>query len=441
MPRVGDIYEQPFPDVAPATTIESTVYNGFTHDVETDLNAARPIVAGGTGATSAEQARFNLQAEAAAQVVTNYDSHMWLPGSFRSAAGATGAPNADNVFAGVVYINEPLAYPPTNANVVAEARDLTTGILYVRRKTAGVWGAWEQQAGSSADTDARYVNVTGDTMTGPLVLPGDAANPLEAVPKQQLDATATALDAAKVAKAGDTMTGDLIVTKATPQIVLNKTAGANHLVGQTGGVARWIMQMGNSDLEGSSNNGSNFVLSSFNDGGGLIGHPITVNRASGALAAYGSIDSLYGFVGRAGRGGATNANSTFGIYWDNVSAQLWINTTNVGNISLVSDPKIKKDMRAAPAATDEVKAWETIVFRYQDVGVWKDDGRDHYSFNAETLLTVSPPCVRGTPSSKTAADPDFQPLTLDPIALISRLTKCVQELMTRVEALEGAAPP
>lgn len=50
-----------------------------------------------------------------------------------------------------------------------------------------------------------FVKKAGDTMTGPLVLPGNATQNLEAVPKQQLDAaTANA-----VSKAGDTMTGQL----------------------------------------------------------------------------------------------------------------------------------------------------------------------------------------------------------------------------------------
>jgi len=84
-PRDGsNIYSQPFPDVVEDTTIESTVYNGFTNDVAADLNAPRPIVAGGTGAGSATDARFNLATEAATQIVTNYDDHLWVPGSFRS---------------------------------------------------------------------------------------------------------------------------------------------------------------------------------------------------------------------------------------------------------------------------------------------------------------------------------------------------------------------
>jgi hypothetical protein len=68
-----------------------------------------------------------------------------VPGSFRSAVGATGAPNATAVFSGVCYIHEALANPPTNSNVVVEARDITSGEVYVRTKTAGAWSAWKTE--------------------------------------------------------------------------------------------------------------------------------------------------------------------------------------------------------------------------------------------------------------------------------------------------------
>lgn len=55
------------------------------------------------------------------------------------------------------------------------------------------------------DADALRVLKAGDTMTGPLVLPGDPVAALQAAPKQYID-TAAGL---KVAKAGDTMTGFL----------------------------------------------------------------------------------------------------------------------------------------------------------------------------------------------------------------------------------------
>jgi hypothetical protein len=141
------VYSKPSPDVITGTTIESTVYNTFVGDVETDLNLPRPVSSGGTGATSPDGALVNVSGEKAAQLVTSYDTHLWMPGSFRSAAAAAGAPNATSSFVGTAYINEALANPPTNQNVVLEARDqndtgYVPGRTYVREKKAGVWSAW-----------------------------------------------------------------------------------------------------------------------------------------------------------------------------------------------------------------------------------------------------------------------------------------------------------
>src|SRR6185436_8326048 len=99
------VYSKPSPDVITGTTIESTVYNTFVGDVETDLNLPRPVSSGGTGATSPDGALVNVSGEKAAQLVTSYDTHLWMPGSFRSAAAAAGAPNATSSFVGTAYIN------------------------------------------------------------------------------------------------------------------------------------------------------------------------------------------------------------------------------------------------------------------------------------------------------------------------------------------------
>ena len=154
MPRnISDIYKIPdgtegFPD----TTIESAKYNAYIHDVEKDLNDPRPIVAGGTGANNADEALENLGGEKSSQPVTNYDTHLFLPGSFYSAVGATGAPPlpagqvATHKFVGWVVSSDIPATPPANQNVVVHARDqndiTVPGRIYVREKKAGVWGLW-----------------------------------------------------------------------------------------------------------------------------------------------------------------------------------------------------------------------------------------------------------------------------------------------------------
>jgi len=165
------VYTKPLPNVTPGTTIESTVYNTFVADVETDLNAARPIIAGGTGATNATQARDNLDAERSGAQVTNYDTHVFEAGSFWSAIGATAAPNSINRFIGTCI----LTGDGSNDIYIQVMPPGASTPTYTRRKNAGVWGLWALMPGAITDLDAVYVNVTGDTMTGPLTVNGATA--------------------------------------------------------------------------------------------------------------------------------------------------------------------------------------------------------------------------------------------------------------------------
>lgn len=167
MPRnLSDIYSiPPGTEGLPDTTIESEKYNNFIHDVEADLNAPRPIVAGGTGANNANAALFKLGGEKSSQVVTNYDTQVYAPGSFYSAIGATNAPVAGHAFVGIVLSSDPPAAPPANQNVVIYARDQTDTTVvparvYVRQKKAGVWGPWS-------------IDGTGVSSATPPVAPSD----------------------------------------------------------------------------------------------------------------------------------------------------------------------------------------------------------------------------------------------------------------------------
>lgn len=61
MPRTGGVYSEPAGTKAVSgQTIQSVPYNTFIDDLVTDANAARPVTAGGTGATTATGARTNL---------------------------------------------------------------------------------------------------------------------------------------------------------------------------------------------------------------------------------------------------------------------------------------------------------------------------------------------------------------------------------------------
>lgn len=153
MPRDGsNVYHIPAgTEGTPDTTVESAKYNTFIYDVETDLNAPRPIVAGGTGATTADNALTALKAEKSGQVVTNYDTHAFVSGSFVSASSATAPPVSGHAFTGIAYITD-------SANMVIEARDNADGMLYIRRKVSNVWGSFS--------LDPSSLPITGGTITG-----------------------------------------------------------------------------------------------------------------------------------------------------------------------------------------------------------------------------------------------------------------------------------
>jgi len=243
MPRDGSgIYSiPPGTQGAPDTTIESAKYNAFAADLETDLNAVRPIIAGGTGSNTAAGTRASIQAERTTQPLTNFDADPLEAGSFYSAAGATNAPVAGNAFTGIIY-------GPNAANMVIEARDQTTGLMWVRRKTAGVWGAWSADASD------------------------------------------------KVAKAGDTMTGDLSINKAMPRVFLDRPDSSSNsaIVGRRGGLARWTAFFGGNDPESSGDAGSSFYLSPHTDAGVQKAEALTGSRATSLLTVAGNPTAALG---------------------------------------------------------------------------------------------------------------------------------------------------
>ena len=152
MPRDGSgIYSQPFPDVVEGTTIESAVYNGFTHDVEIDLNTPRPISSGGTGANNAADAMAALGGEGSKIEVLNYDSHSFTAGSFYSKASATNPPVAGHAFAGICYVAVVSGIATSDMFIEVRDRDEATqpGSLFVRQKKNGTWSGWLKAVGTS----------------------------------------------------------------------------------------------------------------------------------------------------------------------------------------------------------------------------------------------------------------------------------------------------
>lgn len=99
MSRDGSgVFSKPSGTTAPfaGNIISSTVFNTLIDDFVTDANTARPIVAGGTGATSASAARTALGVQALDATLTAFAALLTASGKVPYATGTDTASEADS---------------------------------------------------------------------------------------------------------------------------------------------------------------------------------------------------------------------------------------------------------------------------------------------------------------------------------------------------------
>jgi len=165
---------------------------------------------------------------------------------------------------------------------------------------------------------------------------------------------------------------------------------------------------------------------------------LLVGYSSGGPALAGAVKAA-GYNTKAGFGAALSGN-VFNINWAGSTATLYIDTTNVGNISLTSDYRIKQKIETQTApALERVMQLRPVTYELQDYGtLFKADGVAREGFIAHELQAVVPSAVEGEKD----APGQIQSLKLD--ALVSVLTKAIQEqqqlitaLTARVAALEN----
>ena len=161
----------------------------------------------------------------------------------------------------------------------------------------------------------------------------------------------------------------------------------------------------------------------FSDGAVSIGH-------SADIAIAGTIAPL-GYVGRSGYSGSF-AN-VFNIAWTGVHANLWIDDSNFGAIQTVSDYRIKKNIQTQTAsATERIKQLRPVTYELKDYGsLFKADGIVREGFIAHEVQEVIPSGAEGEKDEENR----IQNLRLD--AIVSVLTKALQEAIAKIEALEA----
>jgi hypothetical protein len=149
----------------------------------------------------------------------------------------------------------------------------------------------------------------------------------------------------------------------------------------------------------------------------------------GIFQAFGWINAARGYLTQAGDGGAHPGN-IFNIQWG-ANAHLWIDSTDVGQISIVSDRRMKKNIARLPSALSDVVKLKPVTFNWIDPTEFTTR---QYGLLAQDVVSVLPDLVRNT-GMKTALTPDGM-LQVNYIGLIPMLVRAIQEQQVEIDQLK-----
>jgi len=158
---------------------------------------------------------------------------------------------------------------PTNG----QTYEPVAGARWKWSSTRGVWFAMTPVADAytKTETDAKFVDLAGDAMTGVLTLNADPTADFQAATKKYVDTTAASAGTGKVNRSGDTMTGQLNL-KGQGAVAVDAAGSAGFFFNTTGHTNRFFF--------GASSNED--ILSLYNFGT-ATSRALTVDGVTGVL--------------------------------------------------------------------------------------------------------------------------------------------------------------
>jgi hypothetical protein len=187
--------------------------------------------------------------------------------------------------------------------------------------------------------------------------------------------------------------------------VIGKSVGATDALGFYYGSTRMIIDSSGNLLVGSTSAGWN------PSGGGAI--------------------QFKGITSHAGIAGAFQSNG-FNFEWTG-SPALWVDATNLGNIQLSSDYRIKRNIETQTApALERIMALRPVTYQMADFkdGLFKAGEEVKEGFIAHEVQEVIPSGAEGVKDDET----QIQSLRVD--AILAVAVKAIQELNAEVQALK-----
>ena len=179
--------------------------------------------------------------------------------------------------------------------------------------------------------------------------------------------------------------------------------------------------------------GTTAVLSESSGTVTLTAGAVLVGTATqiGLLTVNGTIASK-GYQCHSGVGGSYGGNS-FNIYWTGSVPQLWIDATNIGNIQVSSDYRIKKNIETQTASgIDRVMRLRPVTYEIADYGdLFRADGIVRDGFIAHEVQEVIPSGAEGQKDEEGR----IQNLRTD--AILSVAIKAIQEQQALIESQQS----
>lgn len=201
----------------------------------------------------------------------------------------------------------------------------------------------------------------------------------------------------------------------------------------TGAVSRPLLQLDSSNWTNvwSANSGSGVRVLS--QGGS------EVFRVSNG----GAVAAVTGYTAKSGTSGGYRANM-FNIDWNGSSANLYIDATNIGAFSFVSDPRVKQNIVDAPGGSlERVMSWHVVEYEFANVGIFQADGVRRLGFLTTQLHAIDPRMVVGEVDAVDETG-GVVPQTLNLPSMLAEAVKALQEsaaviadLTSRITALEA----